>query len=107
MIKDVKKVFTFEWIDEEMDKMKGIDFRMLRVNMFGDTDMACRTLNTALFYLKYYHERFWYEAGDREQDIDDCIANLESMIERLKAEQDTVKDLKEWEQSKRGNLTNG
>lgn len=82
-------------------------FRTLNLRIFGDTDLAYRTLNTALYYLKYYHERFWYEAGDNEQHIDDCIRNLEEITKKYKLdkaekhEDIMVKWLEEWAQSKR------
>ena len=82
-------------------------FRTLNLKIFGDTDLAYRTLNAALHYLKYYHERFWYETGDNAQHIDDCIRNLEEITKKYKLgeaekhEDIMVKWLEEWAQSKR------
>ena len=65
--------------------MKGIEFRTLRVNMFGEADAAIRTLNTAIYLIRVLKDMI---ADDEKIEMsEDCIANLKELVSRIKENQ--------------------
>lgn len=61
-------------------------FNTLNMNIFGDNDLALRTLKAAYHYLSFYHERFWYEDESQEEHIDACLKNLKEITKKMEAD---------------------